>query len=173
MLNDIKRMLNPLHKRIMNLAAKCTIRNVDESSGRQRFNLSGLPDEVLDQVEGVSLFGFASSPLPGASAVVIFPSGNRDNGIVIATDDANYRPKGLQPGEVCIYNAIGTYILIEADGNIVIKRAPNVTIEGGNVIVNSGDVTVTDGDVSADGISLKGHVHSKGYENHDTGVPHA
>jgi phage baseplate assembly protein V len=148
----------------MNLAAKCTIRNVDESSGRQRFNLSGLPDEVLDQVEGIGIFGLASSPVPGASAVVIFPSGNRDNGIVIATDDANYRPRGLQPGEVCIYNSTGTFLLMDAIGNITIKRAANVNIIGGTV-------NVTGGDVAADGISLKTHVHSDP-QGGNTGGPH-
>jgi len=52
-----------------------------------------------------------------------------------------------------VLNATPTrYIQFDADGNVTIKPAAMVTILG--------DLVVTGGDVTADGVSLKTHVHS-------------
>jgi phage gp45-like len=148
MVDEIKRIVAPIARRVMLLAARCTVRRADDSTGRQRINLSGYQDEVLDQLENIGQFGLASSPPPGAVAVVLFLAGNRDNGVVIGTDDARYRPKGLAPGESCLYGSSGAYVLIQADGSLVIKGATKII----------GNVTVV-GDVVADGVSLHNHVH--------------
>jgi phage baseplate assembly protein gpV len=48
---------------------------------------------------------------------------------------------------------------------ITINASSSVIINSPSVKVNSGTITVTGGDVIADGISLKGHVHSQGNDN--------
>lgn len=44
-----------------------------------------------------------SHPLPGAEAVTVFLSGNREHAICLAVDDRRYRIQGLKGGEVAIY----------------------------------------------------------------------
>ncbi len=142
----------------MSIAARCTVQLADETSGRQRLQISALPGEVLDQVETVHQYGFASSPLPGALAVAIMPHGARDSAIVVGTDDARHRPKGLQAGEACVYTNAGNYVLLKADGSITIKAPGGVKIIGDLLV--TGSITATAGPMTTDGLVLDDHKHT-------------
>jgi phage baseplate assembly protein V len=126
------------------MAGKATVENVDDSSGVQQIQASVLQDEVLDQVERAGCFGITSNPKPGAFAVILFPNGNRDTGIVIATEDQRYRPTDLNPGEVAVYDSAGNIIHLKSDGSIEVATS---------------QLTST-GDIIANGISLMHHTHS-------------
>lgn len=164
-LSDIKRLLQPLYRRIMLLGARATVENSDDTGSVQKVQISALQDEVLDDVERYGAYGFASRPKPGAAAIALFLGGNRNNGVVIATEDATCRKKGLQPGEVALYTDEGDEIYFQRGHNIAIANnsgaAINLTISGNVTINNNGSVTVSGtGDVVAGGISLKNHTHS-------------
>jgi phage baseplate assembly protein V len=144
MMDAVRRAVSPITRRIMSMGARCRVQNVDESSGRQRLQLSALQDEVLSQVEMIGLYGVTSSPLPGALAAVVFPSGARDSGYVVGTDDARYRPRDLQPGETCIYTASGAQILLQADGNIMIAAGGSGSVKiKGTALAVVGNETVS------------------------------
>ena len=144
-LSDVKRMIEPIHRRVMLIFARSTVECVDDTQSQQRLQVTALSDEVLDSVERCGAYGFTSNPLPGAAAVILFSGGNRGNGVVICTDDERYRVSGLEPGEVAIYNSTGTKVVLKNDG----------TIE-----VDATTVNVLTGDVIANGISLRHHHHS-------------
>jgi len=148
---DIQKIVEPIHRRIMLMLGRSTISKVDDSVGTQRAQITVLADEVLDQVERLSEYGFSSNPLAGASSLVLFAGGNRGHAVIVATDDARYRAHGLNSGEVCVYNNTGSKILLKSDGSIVITPA------SGTLTVN-GAITAT-GDVKAGSISLESHVH--------------
>lgn len=82
------------------------------------------------------------------------------------------RKKGLQEGEVGLYNAkTKTWILLKADGTFEANCGGTIT---GDVIID-GDLIVT-GDAIIGGISFLGHVHeqandSGGNTEQDTEVP--
>jgi len=157
MMSAVRRAMTPLARRVMGSVGRCRVQNVDESSGRQRLQLSGLPGEVLSQVEMIGQYGLTSSPLPGALAIVHFPAGARDSGIVGGTDDSRYRPVGLAPGEVCLYNNNGAQVLMQADGSIVIVAgAAGLTIHGNEVV--DGTSTVSGLGTFGDGLSVNGNV---------------
>jgi phage gp45-like len=56
--------------------------------------------------------------LDGAEAVVLFVGGRREHGLVVAVDDRRYRLKGLEKGEVALYNKAGGKVVLKADGSI-------------------------------------------------------
>ena len=70
----------------------------------------------LKEVPSVQSFGFASALKAGADVVALFLSGDRSKGVVIASNDQRYRPTGLLPGEVMIYDAFGHSIHLTAAG---------------------------------------------------------
>jgi hypothetical protein len=123
-------------------------------------------------------------PLPGAQALVLFRTGGRSMGTVLATEDPRYRPKGLKPGEThgymideaqkdgtggkarslfkgalgWVHTILGKKIHVGDDDTeeIVIKGKSSVTIE---ITGQKITITGTTGDVVVNGVSLVNHVH--------------
>lgn len=79
----------------------------------QRVQLSALADETLQDVELMQHFGFTSNPPPGTEAIVIPLGGSTSHGIVIATENGQYRVAGLKSGEMAIYSDEGAKIVIK------------------------------------------------------------
>ena len=71
--------------------------------GEDGLRLSLLEGEETEGVPQMQEYGFASKPLEGCAALAAFQGGNRDHGVVVATEDPRYRPQGLEPGEVVLY----------------------------------------------------------------------
>lgn len=113
--------------------------------------------DVRDNTPRVSEYGFASRPLPGCQAVVIFVGGDRSNGAVIGTNDETHRMRDLQPGEVAIHDDQGQSVYITRAGIVIdgggkpiqITNAPTVTADTplfrstGDVLDNCETNTVT------------------------------
>lgn len=100
--------------------------------------LTGVADEVLDEVELIQQVGF-SSYIPEGSRVVIIPlQGKTSRSIVVATDGAPI-VINVAEGETCIYDQFGHSVWLKEDGTHI----------KGNLYVNDGDVFVTDGSVTA------------------------
>jgi phage baseplate assembly protein V len=96
---------------------------VDDGKKLQVVQLGLGEDETRDGLERFQQYGLTSVPLAGAEAVVLFVGGTRDHGLVVAVDDRRYRPTGLQPGEVAIYNSVGGRVLLKADGTLEVTGA--------------------------------------------------
>lgn len=168
---DVRKIVEPIHRRVMLLFARAKIEKVDDTGSTQHLQVSALTNEVLDNLDRCGIYGVTSNALPGASSIVLFSGGDRSNGVVIATEDNRYRVRNLQSGEVAIYNHTGTMILLKSDGTIEISGG-DVKVMNSDVQVLSGNVEVHSGDVIASGISLKNHIHS-GVDtgNGNTGSP--
>ena len=95
----------------------------------------------LREMPSLQLFGFRSSPKPGADVVAVFLSGDRSKGVVIASGDQRFRITVLASGDSVMEDAFGHAIHMSAAG-----------------IAVQGTMTVT-GDVIANGISLINHEH--------------
>ena len=148
LISTIRHMIRPLETRIANMVARGVLRRVDDSKKMQLLQVEFLSGEVRAALERFQEYGFTSVPIEGAEAAVMFVGGGRDHGLVVGVDDRRYRPTGLQPGEVALYDKTGTTIVLKANGDVVITPS-------------SGTVTVN-GDVMAGSISLKSHTHGVG-----------
>jgi len=152
MIRTINKMTAPLARRVNLMVSRGVLALVNDAAKMQGVQVKLLSGEVRD-MERVQNYGFTSHPHAGAEVAVVFVGGNRDHGLVLAVDDRRYRVKGLQGGEVGIYDDLGHRITLTRTG-IVIDGATHPLN-----IVNCPQVIVTDGDVIADGISLKTHKH--------------
>ncbi len=117
---SIQKLLAPIKRNMRLIIGKAIVKAVydTDDEGLQKMQLSLLKNELRDRVERFQDYGLVSKPHPESEAIVLFPGGNRDRGIVIAVDDRRYRIKGLADGEVAIYTDEGDHIHLKR-GNVV------------------------------------------------------
>lgn len=129
MIDQIARMMAPLQRRIMLAIGRAVLNAVYDDSPTQLVQASMLSDEVRDKMERMAEYGFTSVPLSGAQAVAVFVGGERGHGVVIATGDPRSRMKGLQPGEVALYDDQGQSVHLTRAGIVVNGAGKPVTIK--------------------------------------------
>lgn len=123
-----------LGRRVQMMVARAVVQRVDDSKGIQSHQLSALADELVEDAERMQDYGFTSVPFPGAEAVVVFPGGLRSHGLVVAVGDRRYRPTGLKPGEVAVYDDLGQAVILTREGIRIISplkidiESPEVTV---------------------------------------------
>lgn len=180
----IAKMTAPLRRRVSLMVSRAVLQLVDDAARMQGVQVVLLKGEVRP-LERFQNYGLSSHPHPGAEGIAVFVGGNREHGVIVAMDDGRYRPTDIEPGEVVLYDDLGSRVHLKRDGEIhvtasalVVVDAPeaeftgNVTVAGnlevtGNVVIPTGNVTLTDGTltatngtVTAGGKNLKTHVHS-------------
>jgi len=126
--NMIVKALEPIKRRVLLTVGRAILTLVDDSLKLQGNQISLLAGELRD-VERFQEYGFTSVPLPGTEAIAVFVGGNRENGAVIATGDRNTRLKGLNPGEVAIYDYLGNFIKLSSSGEINVSSLTKVVVE--------------------------------------------
>lgn len=103
MIAAMQKLTEDVRNRVRLMVGRAILAAVSDAGAIQTAQARLLADETHDDMERVQEYGFTSVPLPGAEGVVVFVGGNRDHGLIIATDERRYRPKGLQSGEVALY----------------------------------------------------------------------
>jgi len=143
----------------------------------------GLNGEKVQGAEYFQHFGFRSNMPEGTMFVTIPLGGKTVHCVIVASEHADYGPKGLLPGESALYNAHGMKVTLTKDGIVVDGGGKPVTVN--NVsdanVTASGAVNVKAGGkatVEASGIELKGGGATKGMVQGDcicpfTGAPHS
>lgn len=110
MIRTIKRLLAPLDRRMRAMISRGVITRLDDSKKLQSLQVSGIGDEVLDRVERVGEYGFASQPSLGSEVIVISPLGIRSLAVVVAVEDRTKRPTDLQEGDCALYTHDGVLV---------------------------------------------------------------
>lgn len=166
-LETINKRMGPLARRVALVVGRGRIEQTGDEKGGQLLQVSLLDEETRDKVERFMEFGFTSHVPKSTDVIVVFPGGDRAQGIVVATNDTETRIKDLKEGETAVYNAKGIVIHLKDDKTLDIYGAETVNIRDAKTInipdaettTISGKVIVT-GDVIAGGISLVGHIHT-------------
>lgn len=142
MIEQIQKVIAPLHRRVMLAIGRAVLNAVYDSGKVQLAQASMLSDEVRDRMERMAEYGFTSVPLPGAQAVAVFVGGERGNGVIVATGDPRYRPRGLQPGEVAIYTDEDAG---SGDHRIIMKRGKEIHLIAGasSIVMRPDGITIT------------------------------
>jgi len=152
MIRAINKLTAPLARRVNLMVARGVLALVNDAAKMQGVQVKLLSGEVRD-MERFQNYGLTSQPHAGAEVAGVFVGGNRNHGLVLAIDDRRYRLKGLQSGEVALYDDLGHIIKLSRTGIVITGATHDINI------VNCPKVIVTGGDVIADGISLKTHKH--------------
>lgn len=163
MVRVFSKLIQPYARRIRLTVSRGIVRLVNDALKLQEVQIALLADETRDQVERFQNYGLTSVPLSGAEGVFLSVGGSRDHGIVIAIDDRRYRLKGLQPGEVALYDDQGQMIKL--------KRGKAIEITGCDTLIATCAVSATldtplvtcTGDLQVQGnITVDGNVTAQG-----------
>jgi phage baseplate assembly protein V len=141
-MSQFDRSLGRFKRRITGMVSRGTVTAVDDASGIQALQVEGLADEAHDGVERMQDYGFTSVPLPGAETVLVFAGGLRSHGLIVALGDRRYRLKGLEGGEVAMYDDQAQVVHLQRDG-ILVFTEKKVTIEGSQEVLIRSDTKVT------------------------------
>lgn len=139
MIEQLRRATKPLEDRLRLMIGRAIVRLVDDATSAQSMQLELLAGETQDAVERLQDYGFTSVPHPGAEALVACTGGLRSHAVAIRVEDRRYRLKGLQAGEVAIYDDLGNVIQLGRD-RVEIIAVSEVRVEAPLVKVLSDDV---------------------------------
>ena len=130
-------------------AFRGAVAQVDSGAAVQRIQIEGLAGETVQALEHGEPWGLTANPPAGCDCFVLPLGGATSHGVVIAVAGGGARVTALAPGEIALYSAHGSTIVLR-EGNIVEINAQTVKV--------SGDIVVG-GDVTASGVSLVHHTH--------------
>lgn len=136
----IKKLMRPLKSRIALMISRSVVAIVNDSEKIQSLQALVLAGEVQADIERFQNFGFTSTPLPNAEAVLVYPGGEREHAIAVAVDDANFRPTGQPPGSSTQYDAFGGKSSLIA-GNHKVEALVKSEILAPTVLLGSGSMT--------------------------------
>ena len=129
-LDGLKRILRPLEARIQNLIGRHRIADVTSKEGMAQLALHGFSDEILTNIDQLTLHGVISKPPVDVDSIVVFPGGRRENAVVVAVRPTKI-PDDAQAAEAGIYCANGAYIVIMPDGSIKLNgKSFNISTSG-------------------------------------------
>jgi phage baseplate assembly protein V len=164
MIRAMQKLAAPMQRRVRLMVGRCVLKLISDAAKMQTAQVSLLEDEVRDGVERMQNYGFTSVPLAGCEGVMVCVGGNRDHGIIVATDDRRYRIANLQGGEVAIYTdengtGLGMRIVLKRDRiidvfcdklNITAETEINLKAPALKIAGVSGDCHITlTGDIDA------------------------
>ncbi len=135
-------------RRVAGMISRAIVEAVDDDSQIQSLQVSGLDDELLDEIERPQPYGFSAHPHPGAEGVLLAVGGTRSHGLMIMVDDRRYRLRSMQPGEVAIYDDQGQAVHLKRDGMLVTSpfkidvEAPEVTVTADTATIEADTVNL-------------------------------
>ncbi|MFZ5746352.1 MAG: phage baseplate assembly protein V [Pseudomonadota bacterium] len=147
----IDRGLKALTGRIQAMIGRAIIAAVDDATLAQSLQVDLLDGETQDGVEHFQTYGLTSVPPAGLEALVAFVGGLRSHGVVVAVGDRQYRLRGMNSGDVALYDNRGQSIVLEEDG-IRIVSTGKVTIDAAEAV----EVNATSAKVTADRVDIGG-----------------
>lgn len=132
--------------RSANSIGRAFITGTDDSKMWQEVTHQGHQDEQADGIEHVHPYGFTSNVQPptgdqGAEGIVVYPTGDRSHGVMVAVGDRRFRMKGLANGEVAIHDDQGQKVHLTRAG-IVIQTSGSISITGGAITCNGSSVKI-------------------------------
>lgn len=156
LLNDFKRLIAPLQKKIFLLLGRAILTLVDNSAAAQLVQLTLLSGETISGVERFQEYGFETYPFTDAEPFAVFLNGNRNRGVVLCIMDSQYRPDDLSEGEVAMYTdedkSAGGHRIWFKRGQIIQIDCKDVTFNcTGKVTVNATTGCDIDGGIGSPG----------------------
>lgn len=170
---------------IQNVVARAVLTAINTSKKCQSVSLTLIGGETKEALEHLEPYGFTSAAQEGAEAVVLFPSGDRSHGVVLAVADRRYRIKGLKRGEVAIYTDEGDSIVLKRGrvteintDQLIVNAKTKVTfntplIEASGDYKGAGQVSDGVGPMSKIRVIYNGHKHTAQGEKAETTGPSA
>ncbi len=140
-------MMSQIWRRLQLLAGQ----GVATLVSHQRVQATVLDGETL-KAQRVEPYGLSYRPKPGAQVYLVFPAGDRAQGIALVVGDRRYEMQ-LQEGEVALHDDEGNHIKLGRGGHITMQAAGSVSIN------TPGACSITSASLTHNGINV-GHTHT-------------
>lgn len=101
-----QRAIAPLKRKVQLMVGRAIITAVADSKKIQELQVSVMAEEVQEDVQSFQTYGFRSRPPAGTEAIMLSIGGNRDNPVVIATENREAKDAlpDLEAGESVWYH---------------------------------------------------------------------
>ena len=106
----------------------------DEKANSHTTQLSTFSHNVIADTRLIQHYGFASTPLAGATSITLGIMGSNTNNAIVGTHDDRYTPRDLKPGEVSVHDYQGQSIELKQDQTINVNGQGNINISTPNSI---------------------------------------
>ena len=158
-----------LYRRVMMAVMPVKITATDDTGPVHRAQIRGFPPETIDHMPVLQIYGLASHAMPGSDAMALFASGDRSNGVIVATGNQQFRLRNLAAGEVALYTDEGDKIVFSRGRVVALTCGTKVHIDC-PLVEMTGDLHVT-GEVvrgwgTGDQVTLGQHTHTQGGDSH-------
>jgi phage baseplate assembly protein V len=151
-------MMQQIWRRLQLLAAQGKATLV----GAQTVQVKVLDGEVL-KAQRIEPYGLSYRPKAGAQAYLVFPGGDRAQGLALVVGDKRYQLE-LAEGEVALHDDEGNFVKLARGGVVTAKAATQIVLDAPAVLL-TGAVTAQQGLAVAgaltnNGVSVgNGHTH--------------
>ncbi len=143
--NFFQRAIKPLRDRVMLMIGRAVLTALDDTKDIQEAQITALFGATLTRVPRMQNFGFNGVPPTGGEGIVVFIGGNRENGVIVAQENRDLRPKGWAVGEAGMYNSEGMIAVLRLGGKLEVANADEdfVTVLSDltEAIINSQNIT--------------------------------
>ena len=104
-----------------------------------------IPQEVITDVDRVQPIGLETYPSVDGNGevIILFPNGNRDNGIAINIGNRSKRPKDLSAGDTTLYDENDNRVDLSGTGiDLKDMHGHEINMQVLGIILKSGDATM-------------------------------
>lgn len=108
--------LDAVASRVRGMLGRFVLGLVNDATKMQSVQGTIYAEQTPDDLEHFQNYGFTSVPLAGAEGLSLALSGSAGSIVVINVDDRRFRLKGLESGEVALYDDIGHIFLLGREG---------------------------------------------------------
>lgn len=126
--NRIWQSIEKMWRRLQLVVVVGQIMLVDDSQLVQLVQGKLTPVETKDNIPRIQMYGFASCPTANSDFVAVAIAGDRNNMVIIADGNSKERKKGLSKGESAMWDSLGKYIYLSANGIVINAEGQSVTI---------------------------------------------
>lgn len=145
--------------RVINMFARAVVRMITDSGGRQTAQVEATKGELISGMERMQEYGMSSyPPTEGTDCLVAFLGGNREQGMIIVAENRQFRIKGLEQGEVAIFDDLGNVIHLQRE-QVLVKAVTKARVEApiieaeaaSQAKISSGASSI---DITPDGVAI-------------------
>lgn len=155
LMHQISRALEPLYIKMKSMIVKAVVDAVNDSNEIQILKITGISDDVIENVQRVQEYGRTSVPPVGGQVIYAALNGNKDHVVALTTGYEQARPKDLESGDNVMWDIHGNTVeLTEAGVRIISNTGGEITIADGKIVLNGNTPVARKGDtVSSDTVS--------------------
>ena len=149
--------------KLRDLLVRALLTTTDSSNPLQYVQAKVFDGELEGDIEHLEPYGFTSRPHESAEVLLAHLDGDRSHPIAVCITDRRYRVRGLERGEVCVFDSKGRKVYLSSGGITVEGVSDPVRVHTSGTVTVDAPMSVFTGDVHIQGgLAIDGNTTSDG-----------